>query len=438
MAFSNVRSLITRLGVLLDHDPNNVDVREARLDAINRRYLDTSELFDWLPLQIETDWNVWEDRTGTSTGFTVAVTNGLCLITFSSSLGATFIDEAEGCEFEDDGGRVYRINRFSGVTTAYLNDAYSGSTAPALATWTLRLRRFLLPADCARPLGYIDRVNGGGRLVQLDRRREEMHLSRQSETTGSTRWMVEDDNDWDRAPDPTLAVTDDTASGSLVASSIYEWCYTFVSQGRESPPCPPYRLTLSSAASHRGLLTGIENTQISGVASGILKKVYRRQITKGASTNIYSRWFLVTTLNESDTTYTDTGSVTAVLSNATDLRYTAGRKWMRPKWIPSEDATLRLRYLRRPRRLVADSDYPWWPEAYHDLLLYGAAVDLAMQYGLETKADRWQATYDAMLKRMKSAHLAVPDVPSRREQMDMGGGGGAPYRAGTASGDFTG
>src|SRR5688572_13012606 len=101
MAFRNAKSLIDAVGELLDHRPNPIhfDARDLRLDAINRHYLDVSAEFPWLFLQTETDWLVYAERTGTSTGFTVTLVNGAAQIDFSGNLGTAFIRDNEGCEF---------------------------------------------------------------------------------------------------------------------------------------------------------------------------------------------------------------------------------------------------------------------------------------------------------------------------------------------------
>lgn len=441
MAFRNVRSLVANLGTLLDHQPNNLDVREDRLDAINRTYLDVSAQFDWLFLQTEADWKVWAEKTGTSTGYTVAVTNGSLQITFSTSLGSTFTAAMGGATFEDDNGTTYTVARWGSTTVAYLDRVYEGTTRAALATWTVGREAYPLPPDCLRPLRFIDRVNGLGVLPILDRRREENYFATQSTQTGTPYWLVDDDASYDRAPDPGLIGTASTAAGTLSANSIYEYCYTFTGYGRESPPGPPVRVTTgSSGATHQVVLTAIENTQTSGADSGIKKKVYRRDISiSGALTNTFTfgRWLYLTQLDESDVSFTDDGAPAVTVTEDVALRFQHGRKYMRPKWIPSADATLRLRYLRAPKRLVADSDVPMWPEAYHDLILYGAAVDLGMQHGLTGKVPQWEKQRDEYLRRMKASHLAVPDAPTRKQRWGNGGGPN-PYRAGTPTGDFTG
>lgn len=441
MAFRNAKSLIEATGELLDHRPNPLafDARDLRLDAINRRYLDVSSEFPWLFLQTETDWYIYYDRTGEDTGYTCTFVNSSAQIDFSGNLGTAFMRDNEGCDFIDSNDTVYQINRFTtsgGNTRAWLDALYTGSSG-ASSTWTLRCRRFKLPADCGVPLGFIDRENGVGRMVVLDRRREEQYFSTQSDTTGTVYWLVEDDLEFVRAPDPGWQAADSTAGGSLTPLATYEYAYTLYKQGIESPPSVPLRITLSSSANHTVQITGMEDTRVSGVGTGVYKRLYRRQLTRNSTTVVYSRWLLLSSsIAESTTTYNDDGATTPDVDSP--LTYQVGRKWMRPKWIPEEDQTLRLRYVRRPQRLIADSDAPIWPEAYHDLLVYGAAVDLAAQYGQLGKVQHWESQFERMLRRMKSAHLAVPDVSTRKERWDHGGAWPYRVRGGVVDGDFSG
>lgn len=413
---------------------------------LNTHLLEISESADWLDLETEADWNVWADRTGTSTSLTVAVTNGSHTITFSGSLGSAFIAANEGQTFIDDNSVEYTINRFTSTSVALLATPYGGTTRAALATWTIRCQHFLLPADCARPLRFIDRDNGTGPMVILDRRREEDRFAWDNATTGTVYWITDDDMVFDRAPDPGWSVTESTAAGSLAASAVYEYCYTLAYQGRESPPSVALRLETTTGATHQASIAGLEDTRVDGLATGIYKNIYRRLLltsrTSSPPTEVYGRWLFVATITtESTTSYTDDDSPAASQSDTLALRYTNGRKFMRTRWIPGSDATIRIRYLRRPKRLVSDADVPWFREAYHDLLVYAAAADLGLQHSVsETKIARWEKRKLEMLGNMRATGLNVPDIQVRRQMRgDMGERDWSLYRVnGTVDSDFTG
>lgn len=455
MAFRNVKSILSSVGVLLDHDPQTVDVRDARLDAVNRRYLDVAQLLDWLGDETEVNWYVWEDRTNTSTGFTATVTTGSAIVDFNGSLGdpavsGTFTHENAGQIFIDENGVEYLINRFttqllSTNTRIYLNKPYTGTTA-TLTTWTIQCHHTYLPVDCARALGFIDRntepgTSGMGRLVVLDRRKEELWFSNQSDTTGTIYWIVDDDAMYDQPPDPGWTAVDDTTGGTLPPSSMWEICYTFTYQGRETPPSTPVRVQLSAAASHRIQIANMMRTEVSGVDCAVYKNVYVRQLMSSTTTFVYGRWLLLAADLASATT-TQTFSATSQLSTAESsiLRYQNGRKWMRPKWIPGQDQTLRLRYLRLPKRLVADSDVPQWPEAYHDLLVYAATIDLGIQHSLPaTKMKEVRDEYSRLLEAMRSTQLHVPDSRTSKEMGLANGRGVWPWRTnGTVTSNYSG
>lgn len=441
MAFGNAKSILTRLGVALDSAPNDLDTREARLDQVNRHYLDLSEEVDWLRLQVEVDWPVFADLTGETAASTATFTAGTYAVTFSVALGAAFIAAAAGQVIEDAAGTLYTITRFETSTLAYIATPYAAATN-ATSAWTIRMRHAYLPVDCARALGFIDRVNGVGRMVVIDRRREELAFST-AESTGTSYWVADDDNNYDRAPDPGLTLTDATGAGTLPANSIWEVCYTFSLQGRESPPSPPVRITLGAGATHSIALAGMESTQVGALDTGIYKRIYGRQISSGLDAQgqpvlVFGRWLFHSQITvEATTTATILAASEFDRSDTTALYFQNGRKWMRPLYTPGADAMLRLRYLRRPRPLVSDADVPWMPEAYHDLLVYGPAIDLAVQHSVGQKIPTFQTLYRGKLERMKATGLLVPDVSIQKASMRIGNGR-APYRAGTVNGDFSG
>lgn len=435
MAFRNVKSILDTIGTELDHAPRTVDVRESRLDIVNRHYLDTSTSRDWTNLQTDVDWSVWANRTSETTGFTVSVTNGSATIVFSGALEQTFIEDAGGMVFEDGLGNSFTINRFTTTSTAFLDKAYNGATNAALSGWTIRAERFYLPRDCTKALGFVNEKDNLGRMIVLDRRMAEFAFGAQPDNEGTVYWIIDDDEIYDRPPDPGYSAVDNTALGSLLPNALYEVCYTFTLQGRESPPSLPIRVTTSSAVNHQINLSSLEDTQVGGVNTAVYKRVYIRLLTKDSgATDVYSRWLMVVELPAATTSY----SITAFPNpTATELYYTNGRKYMSTQWIPSKDSTLRLRYLKCPPRLVADSDAPKWPEAFHDLLVFASLVDLGLQHSQPSgKVDRWQKRADDLLGRFAAAKTNVPDSPSRRRMRALAPQYAGLYRVnGTVTGD---
>lgn len=453
MAQRNLKSLLSGIGSLIENDPPVVDVREERANLVAGKYDEVNGSQEWLNMQKEVDYYLFANRTETTTGFTVSVTNGTHEIVFSGAMGtsltnpADFLYNAGGMTFEDSGGATYTITRFTSTTTALLSDAYRGVTNAAMDTWTIRADRFYLPVDCFKALGFIDRDHGLGRLIILDRRlNEQMFGMQPQDVAGTVYWLVDDDEIYDRAPGPGFTVTDDTAAGTISADSVYEVCYTFVAEGREGPPSVPVRVTTSSAGSHRLKVDTLENTSDGGLATGIYKRIYVRQLTKGTNqttNNFYTKWVFATQVTESNT-----GPVLiSAFPNAnpsaggSTLFFANGRKYMRTQWVPGSDYTIRLRYQRFPNRLVADADMPEWPSLYHDILLYGVAYELGLKMSIaDNKLERWRREYERLLAAYKaSGKVNVPDGPAAKQMRVIGGRGPIPFLTrGPVVGDYNG
>jgi len=440
MAQRNLKQILDAIGSQLDHSAHRtvVDVREDRAALVTAAYEDVNQGNDWLHLQTEVDFPVFADRTGTSTGFTVAVTNGSRQVTFSSAMDADFMTAIGGMTFmdaEDGTGTSYTVRRSTSSTVAILADTYAGSTNAALATWTVRPARYYLPVDCNRALRFIDRANGVGPLQIVDRRLgENARGLTTTDPAGTSYWMVDDDEMFDDAPGPGLSASDVTAGGTVTASSLIEVCYTFSLEGRESPPCDPVRVTTSNAANHTIRLGGMENT---GAGSGIYKNVYIRVLTKGTNpeTNAwYSRWLYAGQVTETTLTL----DITALPDPAAArLYFGTGRKTMSPLYLPSSDYNLRLRYTKLPNRLHANADVPEWPSAYHDYLVWKVVADLGPKFGKAPKDAEDRAA--RLLREFKAAKLNVPDAPLRRQMRNIGGGGFRPFETnGPVSGNYSG
>lgn len=445
MSFRNVRSARKFLGQLLEHSPPDIDTREYRVDLLNTAYMNVNDKADWLFLLTEQDWKVWQDRSGEDLGITVSVTNGLYLIVFSSTLGTEYGLAAQGMTFEDENGDTYTINRSASGTIFYLDKAYTGATNAAMTTWKIKTDRFYLPVDCSRPRAFINRSNAQfrGPISIVDRRTEENTVSWWGENEGIVFWVVDNDNIYDEPPQPLWRAVESTAAGSLLSDADYEVCYTTTKQGRESPPSNPIRVKMSTAANHQIQVTLLDNTSDGGVQTGIWKNLYIRQLTSSQDLpggDIYTRWYMA---QESISDTTTSATISAFPSNnAKQLVYQNGRKYMKTVWKPGGDYTFRVSYLVKPNRLVADTDAPHsWPEAYHDLIVYGAAVNLGLSQGASTaKTDRYQKLYNDLLREMEANQLMVPNMTTRKQMRSDGSGPANTvyYTRGNATTDYSG
>ena len=73
---------------------------------------------------------------------------------------------------------------------------------------------------------------------------------------------------------------------------------------------------------------------------------------------------------------------------------------------PSQDMDIEIRYLARPKRLVADSDVPEWPVQYHHLLVYMALADICLQHGMSSQSQLYERKTTELLDRMKQKYLS--------------------------------
>ena len=428
MATGNARTYLDRIGVKCEHSPQDWEARADRLEIFNRHVLDIATDQMWRFLQTEADFLVWQKRDYDFTGLTVTVTFGSNLVTWSGDLGAQFMLNNEGMEFndglDDPLTSKYVIGRFGGIGTsfAYLDRPYEGSSG-VLTTWFIGNDKVLLPADCAQPLGFIDRETGRGRLISWDRRREEVFLSPLGPgQTGDVWWVVDGDTPYDRPPNTDFTGSLSTVGGTLTPSSIYQYAYTFTWEGRESPPSCVVAVTTGSGGTNQVVLTGLENTEISGPGSGPVKKVYRRQVTSGTRV-VNSGWLYLDTVPNGTTTYTDNGSATPVAANDSPFYYEGPSQFMNPKFTPAQDATLRIRYLLRVRKLVSDSDVLGrWPGEYLDLPVIMTAMEIVGSNSELAKSRDWERQAQALKHRMMDNWVQVPDLPTQK-----GGWGVGPY-----------
>ncbi len=439
MPFRNLRAIRGNVAQELEHGPSTIDVREARVDLINRHYLEIDVSNEWLNLQTEADFPVYYNRTAANTNATVAVVAASTLIAFSGSLGTAFAGAAGGMTFLGPDSVTYTIVRFTSGTGAFITPAYAGATDLAATDWEIRAERFYLPADCTKALRFLNPEQLYGPMQIIDRRTRENMTAFIQNAAGTVFWMADDDMIYDRPPDPGWTAIGSNAAGTLTSTGTYEVCYTFDMEGRESPPSTPVRVTMSATNTSINV-AGMENTVLN---SGIYKNVYIRQLTSGPTLpaqEVYGRWLLVSTVTvETQTTQAITAMPAPI---AQVLYFTNGRKYMRAEWTPGEDVTLRLRYLYCPPRLVADSDVPKWPEAVQDILVWGPAADLGLsQSSSSAKIDRWQDRYEKLVKKFMGLQINVPDAPARRRMRNYTGGcgpNGYMIAGGSVTGDFNG
>lgn len=233
-----------------------------------------------------------------------------------------------------------------------------------------------------------------------------------------------------------------TLTNRAVRDATYEYCYTFIFAGKESPPSPVgtvvipddaigFRVELSEIMD-----TSASNTDLTSSQTGRLKKIYRRVAVKpkdrrSSKDSVLKTgmgpWRHIATLSEDKTSYFDefnelTTATIQVKGTPTDLVSPEGdgfaldhlneigpRQYLRFWYTPSSDYPIEIRYHRRPFRLVNDSDSPQWPVQYHHYLVYAALKDICMQHGMLNNAQLYDVRSKELLERMKSKYLSRTD-----------------------------
>lgn len=408
----NLRDIIEEVNNLLDYNPDLQPYKDAVSRTVSRHYQEISTVAPWLFMQNVVQFPVYATYTPTA-GQTVSITTPTRTVVFT---GIAPRPEWVGMVFVGPDGNSYRINRVFG-TDIFIDPFYLGPTIAGSASWSIQFDRYALPADCSEPLGFMDRENDRGRLLFIDRRREE-DLFLNADDGGDVFALIEDLHISDRPPEYALGAAL-AAGGTLPVGTEFEYCYTFTLQGRESPPSIPVTAPKITAGNQTVSVTGFEDTRDpAGLVTGVLKNLYRR------NKNGNGRWLrLVTGILEATTSYTDNGSVTPSQAESNVLAPQEPRQYVRGYYTAESDAKLELRYLRKPRRLQADSDVPLWPEQYHVLLVYRTLQDICMQSGMTNQATMYERRGNDVMRRMEGKWLARSDKNIIRQGFTYGGTG---------------
>ena len=416
------------------------------------------------------------------------------------------------------------------------------STKDYYTDWKIEFRQYYLPADCIEVLAMVDRglklpvhketsvlnddgdVTGStittsvntapnrGRLIFLDSAKEE-HLGLDRDSGGDPVVAIEGMPIHVSAPMvPPMIIeiaardtgaTDSTKHASLIAGDTYEYCYTFVYAGLESPPSPVTKITLptSNAGSAEYYQTKIATEAVEGDfrrentygrteigirergsdddsstfdtdttrrMTGRIKRFYRRKVMENNDSTVtkmvrttgttsvetakvvtqwqgYQRWLHIgdhftdgyvidigkkqeefssgpTEINFPDemeetapilgfpqSHFLKSGQWTyhdGEMSKVKVLDESGPRQTIKVYRPPSQDMDVEIRYLSRPKRLVADADTPEWPVQYHHLLVYMALADICLQHGMATQAQLYGRKSVELLDRMKQKYLS--------------------------------
>ena len=416
----NFKELRQEVNSALDYNPDLAAYRDQVSRVLNRHYIRISAQYPWLFLQKAEDMNLKAKVEGSATTGTIEITAANDRLV--TGTGTAFDPSWEGQTFLI-GTDEFTIGKVVSTTVLYLA-VESAAVGAGSTNWSVEFRRYALPTQCSEILGIMSRADDRGRLMFIDRRKEEEHyLDR--DTTGDPILFIEDDHMTTRAPIEALTLVVATSGGAtgtaLKNSTEYEYCYTFDFEGIESPPSLVATATTAATGDPQITVSGFENTQWwdsdTGAGSGALvnsgkyKNLYRRDKTNSG------RWVRVASLASADVDFVDdellvgnsTDAAKLDVYNHDDYFILAPHQpvqHIRAWYTAGTDIAVEIRYAAAVQRMQADFDVPAWPTQYHHLLVYKSLEDICMQHGMIGQSQLYERRSREMLRSMKDKWLA--------------------------------
>lgn len=413
----SLTELVQRVHDQLDFDPDLQQYKDSVVRRINHHYLEVCDNDHWLFLQKKTDVSLKKKVEGSATK-TITIDSATPRRVKGS--GTSFVSAMEGQTFTGPDGVEMTIGSVEDSTVLFLTDKYAAGAVSGSADWSIQFTRYALPNDCIEALGFMDRDDDRGRLRFIDRRREEIEFL-DIDDTGEPFVVIEDDHLSMRPPfrAPILAPTKPTSPGAGLETGVkYEYRYTFLYEGRESPPSPPSTVTLLGP-DLAIFVQGLEDTQYihSGAKkdSRKQKRIYRRDVTN------QGRYFKVADVESGDLVHTDEELLPSYAEDYDHVIYFIenGPRQMARFWYTADsDRDFEVRYHYRPPRMQADSDHPVFPVQYHQLLAYRVMQDIMLQHGAVAQSQLWAKRAEAMLKQMRNRYLSRTDRKFVRRGFD--------------------
>ena len=410
----NLKELRQEVNAALDYNPDLAQYRDIVARMVNRHYLQISSQYQWTFLQKTQELKLRATIEGAA-GKTVTVgSSDLRTVTFS---GVTTASDWEGQTLIVTGSE-FTITAVLSSSTCVVDTTF-GAVVSAKTDWSIEFRQYPLPKDAVEILGIMSREDDRGRLLFLDRAREErLHLDK--DETGDPIVYISMDSVIDPPPDDAPTTVAIAAGGDLEAETEYEFCYTFTYKGRESAPSLVSSATTGPAATSGGKQTikisNLEDTQAkygspaATNVTGRLKRIYARKKTAGGVWREISG-----NIAESTTTFTWSGGFASSTSGEEEqqrvptLFEQGPRQYLRAWYTASADLDVDIRYLQQPRRMSNDADVPAWPAAYHHLLVYRALQDISFQHGMTQMGQLYERRAAGVLDQMKARWLSSPD-----------------------------
>lgn len=448
----NLREIREEIHAALDYNPDAKVYDDSLTRVINRHYLQVSSQYQWLFMQRKLDLLLRADIVGTTVSTVTA--DGSRKLTLQLGTPVLVLPkDIEGQTFVLN-NEEHEITRRIDARTFVIDNVIN---AGVYSTWKIQYQKFPMPKDCVEVLGVMDRglkntedigynddddvgqiftktttAPNRGRFTFLDAKKEEyLYLDRES--TGDPFVSVEEMHFNISPPDyaPHLRQKGGT-EGLFVSGATYEYCYTYVYAGKESPPSPTASFTVVDGTDAVNVEKMIDTGALglSVKDTGRLKKIYRRQSAGSTSELGHVKigagvWRHIATRDETTTSFgdlarensssyktvLDTDSVTpsGTIYDAPQLNESGPRQYLRFWYTPADDYKVEIRFHRRPYRLVNDADAPNWPVQYHHYLVYASLRDVSLQHGLSSYSQLYAARAVDLLEKMKSKYLSRSD-----------------------------
>lgn len=450
----NLRELREEIHAALDYNPDAKVYDDSLTRVINRHYLQVSSQYQWLFMQKKDDILLRADIAG-DTVSTVTSDGSRKLTLAIPALGITPIllpKAIEGQTFLLDNVE-YEITRRIDARNFVVNLPVAAGTH---SDWKIQFQRFPLPRDCVEVLGVMDRGikntetieyldDGGisrtftktttapnrGRFTFLDSKKEE-YLYLDAADTGDPFISIEEMHSNVLPPDFAPQPRDGGLpfGAKFITGATYEYCYTYLYAGRESPPSPVASFTVVEH-DHATVLEYMIDTssqRLSPSDTGRIKKIYRRQsiaaeTSPGDMKSGAGVWRHIGTISESSVEFIDFGKESTsptvlgtsyvdesgTLYDSTLLNESGPHQYLRFWYTPSDDYKVEMRYHKRPLRLVNDADAPDWPVQYHHYLVYASLRDVCLQHGLSSYSQLYGSRAVDLLEKMKNKYLSRSD-----------------------------
>jgi hypothetical protein len=361
----NVKEIRQRIFDQMDYFPDLQQYRDSVVRRINDRYQELCDSAHWLWIQKETAVNLKAEIKGSSTN-TISHSAGNPRRLTTSFECSTQMESQTLTN--SDTGTSFTIIRAYDNRTLYISDDFvnTGAATTDSQDFKITFDKVALPKDCVEVLGFIDRKADRGRLLFVNRRREE-HAYLDKDTTGDPSVIIEDEHIVDDPPirtpqaafveaevrengvagafnigtSHTVAVNAGTSGSAntranqlsltsrlqnmlgvyfssfifgqvsaqqlnqLLPSTTYEYMYTIYREGRESPPSET--VTVETTSSPGAIfLFGFENTgyyQTSIATTKIDNGMYKHVYRRDVTND--QKWMLVGTIPSDQEFFSD-------------------------------------------------------------------------------------------------------------------------------------